>query len=35
MVGHELWQETVKIVKNEKYTLYDLEYGKKTDQQGK
>ena len=23
------WRETVKNVKNEKYTLYDLEYGEK------
>ena len=34
-IGSGIWQETVKIVKNKKYTLYDLECGKKTDQQGK
>ena len=32
MVGHGIWQE---IVKNEKCTLQDLEYVKKTDQLGK
>ena len=25
-----MWRETVKNVKNEKYTLWDLEYGEKT-----
>ena len=35
MVGHGIWQEIVKNVKNEKCTLQDLEYGKKTDQLGK
>ena len=30
-----IWQETLKNVKNENCTLYDLEYGKKTDQKGK
>ena len=35
MVGRGIWLETVKNVKNEKCTLYDLKYGKKTDQQGK
>ena len=32
MVGHGIWQE---IVKNEKCTLQDLEYVKKSDQLGK
>uniref|UniRef100_A0A0V1JPV6 Uncharacterized protein n=1 Tax=Trichinella nativa TaxID=6335 RepID=A0A0V1JPV6_9BILA len=26
---HEIWQETLKNVGNEKHTLYDMEYGKK------
>jgi len=28
-VGSEIWPETLKKVKNEKQTLFDLEYGKK------
>ena len=35
MIGHGIWQEIVKNVKNEKCTLQDLEYVKKTDQLGK
>ena len=35
MVGPGIWRETLKNGKNEKCTLQDLEYGKKTDQQGK
>jgi hypothetical protein len=35
MVGYGIWQEIVKNVKNEKCTLQDLEYVKKTDQLGK
>jgi len=35
MVGHAIWQEIVKNVKNEKCTLQDVEYVKKTDQLGK
>ena len=34
-LGRELWQETLKYVENEKHTLYDLEQGKKNDQQRK
>ena len=29
MVGHEIWQEAMKNVQNEKHTLQDLEYGEK------
>ena len=25
-----MWRETVKNVKNEKYTLWDMDYGEKT-----
>ena len=28
-LGSEIWRETVKNVKNEKCSLYDLEYGEK------
>ena len=31
IVGLVICRETLKYVKNEKYTLYDLEYGEKTD----
>jgi hypothetical protein len=34
MVGHEIWQETVKNVKYGKYTSLDLDCGKKTDKHG-
>ena len=27
-----MWRETVKNVKNEKYTLWDMDYGEKTKQ---
>ena len=30
-VGCEIWQETLKKLKNEKCTLQDLEYGEKTE----
>ena len=33
--GPEIWREIIKNVKNVKYALQDLEYGEKTDQQGK
>ena len=29
MVGHEIWQETLKKVQNDKHTVQDLEYGEK------
>ena len=29
MVGHEIWQEKLKNVQNEKHTLQNLEYGEK------
>ena len=29
-VGHGVQSETLKMLENEKCTLYDLEYGKKT-----
>jgi hypothetical protein len=32
---HETWRETLKNVKNETQTMYDLEYGENTDQQEK
>jgi hypothetical protein len=35
IVGSEIWQETLKNVKNGKGTLYDLEYGEKTENHGK
>ena len=35
MVGTGIWQETLKNMQNEKHTLQDLDYGKKTDQKGK
>ena len=34
-VGVEIWRETLKIAKNEKFTLQNLEYGKKTENHGK
>ena len=30
-----IWQETLKEVENEKHTLQELKYGKKTEEQGK
>ena len=30
-VGRKIWQESLKNVKNEKYTLQDLDYGEKTE----
>ena len=30
-----IWQETLKKCKNETYTLYELEYGEKTEKHGK
>ena len=30
-----IWQETMKKVQNEKCTLYNLEYGEKTEYHGK
>ena len=35
MVGNGIWRETLKNVKNEKCTLQDLAYGKKTNKRGK
>ena len=35
IVGHGIWRTSVKNVKYKKYTLQDLEYGKKTDKQRK
>ena len=29
MIGRELWRETLKNMKNEKYSLQELQYGKK------
>ena len=34
-LGPGMWQETLKNVKNEKYTLEDLEYGERTEKHGK
>ena len=34
-VRHEIRQETLKNVENEKCTLQDLEYGQKTEYRGK
>ena len=34
-VGCEIWRETLKNVKNEKYSQKNLEYGKKTENHGK
>ena len=34
-VGREIWQETLKNVKNEKYTLQDLDCDEKTEKRGK
>ena len=34
MVGPGIWQETVKKWKDEKYTLQQLGYGKKTEKLG-
>ena len=28
-----IWRETVKNMKNQKYTLYDIDYGSKNDQE--
>ena len=33
-VGPGIWWETVKELKNEKYTLQDLDYGEKTEKRG-
>ena len=35
MVGPGKWRETLKKVKNEKCTLQDLDYGKKTEKREK
>ena len=35
MLGPGIWREIMKNVKNEKCTLQDLEYGKKTEKRGK
>ena len=29
MAGHEIWQETLINMQNEKHKLWDLEYGEK------
>jgi hypothetical protein len=34
-IGPGIWRETLKNVKNEKCTLYELEYGKKTEKEEK
>jgi hypothetical protein len=34
-IGPGIWQETLKNVKYEKYTLSDLDYGEKTEKRGK
>ena len=34
-VGHVIWQETVKNDEYQKYTLQDLDCGKKTEKRGK
>ena len=34
-VGPEIWREALKFVKNEKYTLQDLDYGEKNEKCGK
>ena len=34
-VGREIWRETLKNVENKTQTLYDLEYGEKTENHGK
>ena len=34
-LGPGIWQEILKNVENEKYTLQDLEYGDKTEKRGK
>ena len=35
IIGHGIWREIVKNVKNEKYTLQDMEYSKKNEKHGK
>ena len=35
MVGPDIWQETLKNVKNEKCTLQDLDYGEKPEKREK
>ena len=35
MLGPGIWREIMKNMKNEKCTLWDLEYGKKTEKRGK
>ena len=34
-LGREMWEETLKTMKNEKYPLYDLNNGQKTEKRGK
>ena len=34
-IGPEIWRETLKKVENETETLFDLEYGEKTEKRGK
>ena len=34
-IGPEIWLETLKKVENETETLFDLEYGEKTEKRGK
>ena len=34
-MGRKTWRVTLKKVKNEKYTLQDLEYGEKTEKSRK
>ena len=34
-IGLEIWLETLKRLENETETLFDLEYGKKTEKLGK
>ena len=35
MIGHEIWQETLKNVQNEKHTVQDLDCGEKAEKRGK
>ena len=35
ILGTRIWQETLKNLENEKYTLQDLDYGEKTEKRGK
>ena len=34
-LGREMWEETLKNMKNEKYRLYELNNGQKTEKRGK